>query len=749
MPEGRGGSGADAAEPAILRRTRTLAGALAARGEEDKAIALLEQHVAVAPGDAEACYLLGGLYERRKDGVRAAELLAAASRAAPGNLAYLLAAAEAGLRLGRREEAARLAAEGAAIAVSVRDRARLGHVFLDAGVLDRAEELFRAALDETPADIESALGLSRIIGQRSAEAGIAFMEEFGARLDAPSADVLSALGCLHQVAGDHAAARACFEQAIGIDPVNRIACQELARYLSDEGRYNDAVHLLVRFLDHDPTDDDLLYTTVKQLQRGSNLPGIALVLKSLFARGNRSPWARLHLADALDSLGSRAEALALLDGFVEPTPPDQRMRLKLAEVYAKCGRRDRARAVLQAFEASGVPRELEKYHGHALLELGEIAQAVEAFRRVVARDPGDLGTLGKLSMWLGSLGRHEDALAAIRRASRLQPDNLQLTQNLAMTLLAMGRFEEGFHHYMSVYRRDPYRQQFERHRCPSLFDVDRSSARRLLAWSDQGLGDQLIGLLSLDRLRAEFDVTLALDPRLRGLLERANPGIDTVLNEEVDADPSITERFDAHLPVSVIPRLYLRSLADIRPVYPLLAADPGRVEEIRAHLRAALGDRPVVGLSWRSANFNVGRYKSTRLADWAPILRTPDVAFVNLQYGDADADIDEAERVLGVRIHRGPDVDRKQDLEGLVALMECLDAVVSTSNTNAHLAGVLRRPSVTMLSNDPGRLWYWFNELEASPWYPGMRFVRQSMTGEWAGVFEEAARQLAGLLGRG
>jgi len=733
----------------MIRRSRTVAAAFAARGETDKAVSLLEQVLAVAPADPEASYVLGGLLQRRRQHGRAAELFAAALRQDPENLVYLWAAADAALALGRKDEVLAFAESALDTSSAPQDVRRIGFLYADAGRDDRAAELFRRVLDADPSDADAALGLSRIVGSEDPLSAVAMLEAFANGLDAPNADVQAGIGCLRQVTGDHVAARAAFEKALQIDPNNRIATLELSRYVSDDGRYAEATAMVSRLLDRDPCDDRALRSAAKHLRRAGDLPATAVLVGRALTRGNTSPWGPLLLADTLDSLGLRRRAVAILDGFQEPDPPDDEVELKLAEVCAKCGLRDRAERTLDNVLARGVPPRLRPNQGVVLLELGRIEEALDVFAAVVERTPGDLTTLGRLATWLAAMGRREQANETLRSAVRMQPANLQLQQNLGMALLSQGAFEEGFDNYLSIYRRDPYRARFDLHRCPFLYDLPPGAARRVVAWSDQGFGDQLIGLSMIGGLLREHDLTLEVDPRFRSLVARSLPSVAVIGIDEVDAAPFMTEAFDAHIPISLIPRLFLRTFDDIRPYFPLLVPDPARVAAYRAELRSVLGDRPAVGVSWRSANFNIGRYKSTRLADWAPILRMRDMAFVNLQYGDCEGDIAEAERVLGVRVYRGPAFDRHADLEGVVALVEALDAVVSTSNTNAHFAGVLRRPAVTLLSNDPGRLWYWFEGRFDSPWYPAMRLVRQKVTGAWEAVFEEAAAVLGELLGRG
>jgi ADP-heptose:LPS heptosyltransferase len=64
-----------------------------------------------------------------------------------------------------------------------------------------------------------------------------------------------------------------------------------------------------------------------------------------------------------------------------------------------------------------------------------------------------------------------------------------------------------------------------------------------------------------------------------------------------------------------------------------------------------------------------------------------------------------------------------------------MDLVVTVDTSVAHLAGAMGRPTLVMLAFNPD--WRWFLGRADSPWYPGMRLVRQSAPGDWSGVASE------------
>ena len=74
-----------------------------------------------------------------------------------------------------------------------------------------------------------------------------------------------------------------------------------------------------------------------------------------------------------------------------------------------------------------------------------------------------------------------------------------------------------------------------------------------------------------------------------------------------------------------------------------------------------------------------------------------DVVLVNLQYGDVDDEISEFKEEIDRSCTMFVSVDNKEDLDGLAALIEACDMVLSTSNVTIHLAGALAKETWVLL----------------------------------------------------
>lgn len=134
------------------------------------------------------------------------------------------------------------------------------------------------------------------------------------------------------------------------------------------------------------------------------------------------------------------------------------------------------------------------------------------------------------------------------------------------------------------------------------------------------------------------------------------------------------------------------------------------------------------------------------LRDLAPLFGMDGVRFVDLQYGDTAAERGRVSDELGVELMHVDQVDNRGDLDGLAALIGVCDVVVTISNTTAHLAGALGKPTLLMLPFGYARHWYWHEGRDDSPWYPSLRLYRQHAAGDWSAVFAGVRAALQKLL---
>ncbi|MDR3513462.1 MAG: tetratricopeptide repeat protein [Caulobacteraceae bacterium] len=427
-----------------------------------------------------------------------------------------------------------------------------------------------------------------------------------------------------------------------------------------------------------------------------------------------------------------------------------------------------------------------------LRDLHQYPAAVEVLQRAITANLGDAALWNTLGTVVSAQGDAANALIFFEEALRLQPDFAKARYNRGNTRLEFGQFEgaladceaamtgasgpaelammrlaqstmllcagrvgEGWDAYEA--RLDPMFAEVthfmsERPRWTPETELD---GRSLLLFGEQGLGDEVMFANYLpdliEALGPDGRLTLALEPRLIPLFQRSFP--------KATIGPHATYKLDGHTmraahfvtddsgvelwaPLASPLRRFRRSIADFPERGAYLKPDTTRVEHWRRELAALSGRK--VGILWKSLKLDGARLREfSPFEQWRPVLETPGVSFVNLQYGECAAELAEAREAMGLDIWNPPGIDLKNDLDDVAALTCALDLIIAPANATSNIGAACGAP-VWFISTPIG-----WPRLGAAryPWYPHARVFIPERFGQWDGVMREAAEALGRWLG--
>lgn len=381
--------------------------------------------------------------------------------------------------------------------------------------------------------------------------------------------------------------------------------------------------------------------------------------------------------------------------------------------------------------------------GNALRACGKIEEASDAYSKAVLIQPSNLEALKNLGNTYKELNRIQEAINCYDKILRIDPTHSKTKLNKAIALLTAGQLAEGWDLY--DYRLDcdtpdkNYIGPFNLKRGPSWDGIPMD--RPLLVLPEQGLGDQIFyGRLLADLQSNEIDSLVCADGRLHKLFRRSFPKLSFILPTELSSIDLTTNFIGAQIHIGSLGRFYRRDFSAVkRHSGEFLVSDKGLAENYRARLPKG---KLVCGLSWTSRNLQTGINKSINLDKLGPILGLPNVQFVNLQYGDTAQERKDYFESTGVDILNFEDIDNLADIDKLGALISACDVVLSVSNSTAHLAAAIGKPTIILLAYHTP-LWYWHLYQESSPWYPTVSLIRQTTAGCWEEPVSNARRKLA------
>ena len=257
-----------------------------------------------------------------------------------------------------------------------------------------------------------------------------------------------------------------------------------------------------------------------------------------------------------------------------------------------------------------------------------------------------------------------------------------------------------------------------------------------------GTHDKLIPLLqrSFPAVRIESDAR-AFEQAMATMLHR-NEAAQQVLQQMGEAG-SKEAAFDFAAPIGDLMVHCLPEWIPAEQQRSYLKADPQRMQALRAQLGMEEGVRHI-GISWHTANVQTGVVRSIALEKWRSILALPRCKFYSLQHDVDDAVIDAFCAANNCSILR-PGFDVKQDIDGLAALIACMDNVITIDNSNAHLAGALGVPTALLLPLGCNYRWPEFDK-GGTLWYESVSALRQKRLFDWADVMHRATYDLGSLL---
>lgn len=387
---------------------------------------------------------------------------------------------------------------------------------------------------------------------------------------------------------------------------------------------------------------------------------------------------------------------------------------------------------LKAIEYASLALSLDSSNSDALTNLAAAYNAVsrydatvqlaEAFNVSGLRSPGFFCNVGAA---FDHVGQYQSAEKFYRKSLDLDPTLVNASINLGCLLLSEGRYSEAWPHYckgVSLPSRQPYLSVRELHSVEQDVQV-------LIVHGDGGIGDILVFLPYFKKLEG-IDCYLEAPEKLRSLIE-SNFRI-RVFNTQ-NPLPEQVSRSGRSISLQKIPLIFgPHSPEELDLRQPLQIASTNTSPEFDGFFRQFKGKR-LCGLSWRSKNTDFGAQKSLEISDLLPLRDMLNTEFVALQYDCTDQDCQDFEEVVRKPLHRVPGVDLWDDMIGVCQIINACSFIISSSNTVAHLAGRLLKPTHLLVPFSTARLFYWrLDESGRCVWYPSIQILDLKSNEKWS-----------------
>lgn len=682
----------------------------------------------------------------------------------------------------------------------------------------QADALYRAALTRAPGFAEAHYGLSLIMAE-AGQLDSALEHALFARIAAQSEPrFLAQLGYCYLRLEMYPAAEAPLRQALKLRPTDKHAWNNLGVVMRQRPHVAEAKACFLQALVLDP-GNRLAQDNLRQLDDEIAAAGwdASVVDRRTAPVGDLAQWtAEWGLPPEWEPVaahlnaGRHDEAINLAEELAAAFPEDPASAVALAVVYARHAEHDSALDVLQRCAESFPDFAAGRLElGKLLLMLERPGPALGHLEAALDLQPGraDLHMLQALA--LHGLERYQESVVQLEQACELEP-SVSVRKQLAAGLIMACRYPEAIAQYDEMLDQDqvPRNEVVGNYACalayagrqdealgfldealshhsfdPALrmmraiihllherygqgwddyewrnFSNPRNfrvlpfakwrgeplEGKRIVVLAEQGIGDQVMFASCIEDLVRQGCAKVVVEAmhRVAKTLARSLPDCEVIsTSQKKDMGWATEVQADYYIPLADLPKHFRRERAQF-PGKPFLRPDPERQAYWRQRL-AERGPRPWIGVSWKGGT-EVTRtvVRTAQVSHFCELARDLPGTWVSLQYGPVQAALEEARQGGLDLCHWSEGIE---DLDEFAALVSVLDFVVTVCNTTVHYAGGLGRPTLVLAPDVPE--WRYGFDFERMPWYPDVTVLRQPAPGDWTGLFQHARRRLQARLG--
>ena len=544
--------------------------------------------------------------------------------------------------------------------------------------------------------------------------------------------------------------------------------KKIRRYLREAGQkinaghYREAGSLALKALDLDENDGLGNHIAAIAMDK---LDQVQLALQ-LYQRALNAEPSNVEIYQNLGLLAWRIDQLDLAEKFfrlqleLAPSSPDAANNLGC--VLRDNNKFDAAIEVLRAAIYSDASNALLwTAIGSTMVEMRRLDEALQFQNEAERLEPKSAKIQHNLGYANYVSGNVDKALEHFNRAKELpglRPEEAVISEHgRALALLSAGQLDKAWDTY-EIRRHRLYPKSTAFDMAIPHWDGEDLNGKKLLLMGEQGLGDEILFMSIVEdllkTLGPDGKLGIGCQDRLVPLVSRSFPDVEVKPHKTIEREgrnfrgaPALKggEGYDFWVELAS-PLKLLRTDHSLfeQPNEGFFVPDMERVTHW-SNVLADLGPGLKAGVLWKSQLMSVSRSKYFSPFDaWKPVLQTPGVTWINLQYGDCNDELDKAKAEFDVDIHVLPGIDLKNDLDDLAALTKALDLVAGPMNATTNIAGAVGTDIWLAWSKTA---WTMLGRGELL-WYPNTRLFAPEDVSDWTVAMANMAQALSERVGQ-
>ena len=532
--------------------------------------------------------------------------------------------------------------------------------------------------------------------------------------------VLKRLGRLEEALSD-------FNRALSIDPNNAFALNNSGQILKERGdlsqalkNFNLAISLNKNYADAYNNRGKTLFLQGKVEDALMNYKE-AILLKPDLEDGY------YNLGTALAKLKHFVHAIKAFDRAIELKSDYTQAYNNRGVVFKELRRFDEALVDFdKAISLDSSYADALNNRGITYRELGRFDESIKDLDKAISLKPDFKEAFNSRGNTQRDLQHFDLAMEDYNHAIQLDPEYVYAYWNKALCMLHLGDFGSGWPLYEWRWKRDKSISGEPIITSKPMWSGE--SDKTIFLWSEQGIGDEIMFASLLPELQqTSTHVILNCDKRLIPLFKRSFMGNISFCDDKDTVDEN---SYDFHIPIGSLPLILRPTLSSFKEgSKAYLKCQQSKADELKLALLEKQKEI-LVGISWLSKSKIPGAIqRNVELAEIAQHLNKPNIKLVNLQYGDVSGEIKNLKDNQNIDVIQIEEIDNKNDIDGLAALIMACDHIVTIDNATAHLASALGAKTKLLLPINHD--WRWGQEKTTSYWYESLQLYRQRQLNDW------------------
>lgn len=373
----------------------------------------------------------------------------------------------------------------------------------------------------------------------------------------------------------------------------------------------------------------------------------------------------------------------------------------------------------------------------AYKNLKQYQMAIKTYEAALKVDPSSYQGWSNLAHIYEILGQGKNAVSAMKICNKLKPHDKDTEYFYSIALMRIKDYDKGLKLFEQRQSRSlaiatqtksyPHLASEER-----LWKGENIKNKTIFVYYEAGYGDVIMFSRYLPLLKNKCK-KLVFQPQrpLVPLFEQSGLGIDDLIDGYI---PEQNMDFDVHAPLLSLPYLLkLKGKKVFETPEGYMCANP---DLINAYKTKYFDNNLLkIGIKWQG-NTYFDKDRVIPAEAFSPLIEMEGTRFYSFQTFEGSEDLRKLTDKYDI-VNIGCDL---LDFGQTAAALKNLDLVICNDTSLAHLAGALGVPCFVILPYEMN--WRWHDDLSHCDWYDSIKLFRQSIPGEWNGVFEEVKSAL-------